>query len=127
MVPFYGGNVKYIIDVDVPEDCCGLRIHSSFYRGALVSASVDGECVGKIVYNPYTVIAKDVKKGKHTVELTLFGNRHNCFAALHNCDRSYSWFGPGAWFTGGDSFSYEHQIKEMGILISPVIEIIKSI
>lgn len=126
-MPFYGGNVKYYIDVDVPEDGCGLKIHSSFYRGALISAAVDGECVGKIVYNPYTVMANDVKKGKHTVELTLFGNRHNSFGALHNCDRSFRWFGPGAWYTTGDSFSYEHQIKEMGILSSPVIETIKTI
>ena len=124
-MPFYGGNVKYYIDVDVPKDGCGLRIRAPYYRGALVSAAVDGECVGKIVYNPYTVIVKDVKKGKHTVELTLFGNRHNSFGALHNCDRKYSWFGPSAWFTGGDSFSYEHQIKEMGILASPIIEVIE--
>ena len=124
-MPFYGGNIKYYIDVDVPEDGCGLKIHSSFYRGALISAALDGECVGKIVYNPYTVIAKDVKKGKHTVELTLFGNRHNSFGALHNCDRKLLWFGPGAWYAEGDAFSYEYQIKEMGILASPVIEIIK--
>jgi len=83
--------------------------------------------VGKIVYNPYTVIAKGVKKGKHTVELTLFGNRHNSFGALHNCDRQYEWYGPNAWVTKGDVFSYEHQIKEMGILVSPVIEVIKTV
>ena len=126
-MPFYGGNVKYYINVDVKEDGASLRIRAPFYRGALVSASVDGKCVGKIVYNPYTVIAENVGKGTHTVELTLFGNRHNSFGALHNCDRKLRWFGPSAWFSTGDAFSYEHQIKEMGILASPTVEIIKNI
>jgi hypothetical protein len=124
-MPFYGGNIKYFIDVDTLEDGCDLRIHSSLYRGALISAAVDGESVGKIVYNPYTVVAKDLKKGTHTVELTLFGNRHNSFGALHNCDREFSWFGPSAWVTRGDSFSYEYNLKELGILRSPVIEVLK--
>ncbi len=124
-LPFYGGNIKYYVDIEAPEDGCDLRIHSSLYRGALISAAIDGECIGKIAYNPYTVIAKNVNKGVHTVELTLFGNRHNSFGALHNCDREFSWFGPDAWVTGGDSFSYEYQLKEMGILASPVIEVLK--
>ncbi|MBR2473767.1 MAG: hypothetical protein IKB51_01910 [Clostridia bacterium] len=48
-------------------------------------------------------------------------------SALHNCDRQYEWYGPNAWVTKGDAFSYEHQIKEMGILVSPVIEVIKTV
>ena len=125
-MPFYGGNIKYYIDVDVPEDDSDLRIHTSFYRGSLISVAVNGELVGKIVYNPYNAIAKGLKRGKHTVELTLFGNRHNSFGALHNCDREFQWFGSNAWGTRGDSYSYEYQLKEFGILTSPVIEVLKS-
>jgi len=124
-LPFYGGNLRYYIDVDVPEDGCDLRIHSWLYRGALISAALDGECVGKIAYNPCSVTAKNVNKGRHTVELTIFGNRHNSFGPLHNCDREYKWFGPNAWFIKGDEFAYEYQLKEFGILASPVIEILK--
>ena len=124
-LPFYGANIKYCIDVSVPEDGCGLNIHAHLYRGALISVAVDGECVGKIAYNPYTVSVKDVAAGKHTVELTLFGNRHNSFGSLHNCDREHKWFGPNAWSMLGDEFAYEHQLKELGILSSPVIEVVK--
>ena len=124
-LPFYGANIKYTIDVCVPEDGCGLSIHAHLYRGALISVALDGECVGKIVYNPYTVTVENVPAGKHTVELTLFGNRHNSFGALHNCDREYKWFGPNSWFTRDDEFSYEHQLRELGILASPVIEVTK--
>ncbi|MBR2473766.1 MAG: hypothetical protein IKB51_01905 [Clostridia bacterium] len=125
-MPFYGGNVKYYIDIEVPEDDSALRIHANYYRGALISVAVDGQCVGKIAYNPYTVIAKGLKKGKHTVEFTLFGNRHNSFGVLHNCDGKWIWFGPDAWMVRDDAFCYEYQIKEMGILGSPVIEVIKT-
>lgn len=124
-MPFYGGNIKYTLEVDTPFDGCDLRIHASLYRGALISVDVDGECVGKIVYNPYTITAENVKKGAHKIDLTIFGNRHNTFGALHNCDTGFRWFGPNAFVTSGDSFSYEYRLKEMGILSSPVIEVLK--
>jgi len=124
-MPFYGANIKYSLDIEVPEDNAGLSIHANLYRGTFISVSVDGECAGKIAYNPYTVTVPRVKPGRHTVELTLFGNRHNSFGALHNCNREHTWFGPTAWSTQGDAFSYEHQLKEFGILSSPVIEVIK--
>ena len=124
-LPFYGANIKYFIDVEVDDENAGLRIHASLYRGALISVAVDGECVGKIVYNPYTLTVPKVSAGKHTVELTVFGNRHNSFGALHNCNREYKWFGPNAWSVADDEFSYEYQLKEFGILSSPVIEVVK--
>ncbi len=126
-MPFYGGNLKYRMDIEVPEDGCGVRVHASLYRGGLVSVAIDGECVGKIVYNPYTVLAENVNKGKHTLELTVFGNRHNSFGALHNCDSGRRWYGPDVFVTNGDAFSYEHRLKEFGILSSPTVEIVKKI
>ena len=124
-MPFYGANIKYSIEDNVPDENCGLNVHAHLYRGTLISVAVDGECVGKIAYNPYTLTIPNVTAGKHTVELTIFGNRHNSFGALHNCDREYKWFGPNAWSIKGDEFSYEYQLKEFGILSSPVIEVIK--
>ncbi len=124
-LPFYGANIKYSINVDVNDENSGLRIHANLYRGTLITVAVDGVSIGNIVYNPYTVTVPSVSAGKHTVELTVFGNRHNSFGALHNCNREYVWFGPGAWIIQGDEFSYEYQLKEFGILSSPVIEVIK--
>ena len=120
-MPFYGGNVDYMMDIDVPEGTDSIKIHTSLYRGALVSVKIDGEDVGKIVYQPYDLKVDGVTPGKHTLTLTLFGNRHNSFGALHNCDFGWRWFGPSAWVTSDDAFSYEHQIKPMGILRSPEI------
>ncbi|MBR2460781.1 MAG: hypothetical protein IKB34_06095 [Clostridia bacterium] len=126
-MPFYGGNVKYRIEVDVPEDGCKIKVHASNYRGALIAVDIDGERAGRIVFNPYDLITDGLSAGKHTVELTLFGNRHNTFGPVHNCDLTYEWFGPSAFVTGGDAFSYEYRLKDTGILISPVIEVLKKI
>ena len=124
-MPFYGGNVVYEMEIDVPEDADAIRIHTPNYKGALISASVDGECIGKIVYQPYDLIACGVAPGKHKLELTLFGNRHNSFGSLHNTDDGYRWFGPSAWTMQGDSFSYEYNLADMGIMRNPEISFLK--
>ena len=124
-MPFYGGNVKYYCDFDVPEDGVSVRLHANYYRGALISVKIDGKDAGKIVYAPYSLTVDGLTKGSHTAELTLYGNRYNCFAPLHNTEHEIGWAGPGAWKTKGDGFCYEPQIKEMGILAAPVIEILK--
>lgn len=124
-LPFYGGNIRYTCNVEVGEDGCALRIHANRYRGALISVKVDGNPAGKIVFAPYDIIVENVGKGTHTVEFTLYGNRFNCFAALHNSETDLSWVGPGMYFTTGDSFSYEYNLRDMGILASPVIDVIK--
>ena len=114
------------MEIDVPAEADALRIHAPHYKGALISAAIDGECVGKIVYQPYDLLVEDVKPGKHTVELTLFGNRHNSFGPVHSADRGLRWYGPNAWVTRDDAFSYEYNLREMGILRSPEIIYLKT-
>ena len=126
-MPFYGGNVKYSIEVDLPEDGCAVKLHVSNYRGSLIAVDVDGERAGRIVFNPYDLLTDELPRGKHLIELTLFGNRHNTFGALHNCDLKYQWFGPSAFVTGGDAFSYEYRLKDTGILASPVVEVVRKL
>ena len=67
----------------------------------------------------------NVSKGEHLIELKLFGNRYNSFAALHNTNRSATWFGPGIWKTRGDEFSLDYQLGEFGIITSPIISVIR--
>jgi hypothetical protein len=124
-MPFYGGNLTYKMNVSAPEGTEAIKIHSSVYRGALVGVKVDGQSCGKIVYQPYSLVVDGIGEGDHTIELTLFGNRHNSFGALHNCDDNFCWYGPFAWITQGDSFSYEYNLKDTGILRSPEITFLK--
>lgn len=124
-MPFYGGNVKYYLDFEAPEDNTSVRLHANNYRGSLITVKIDGNAAGRIVYSPYDLTVNGLSKGKHTAELTLYGNRYNSFSALHNADRNQWWFGPTAWHTKGDAFCYEPQLKDLGIITSPVVEILK--
>jgi len=123
-LPFYGANVDYSFDVELDEDG-SLEIESSYYRGALIAVSLDGERKGRIVFPPYSLKIDGVKKGKHTVTLTLFGNRHNCFGALHHINEGDKWFGPAAWRTAGNNWNYGYKLVKTGILNNPIVRIYK--
>ncbi len=124
-MPFYGGNIVYSCPVEVCEDDATLEIHTNFYRGSLISVRLDGKDVGNIVFAPYNLKIDSVSKGSHTVELTLYGNRYNGFAALHNAETNLRWTGPGMFTTHGDAFSYQYMLRDLGIISSPVINILK--
>ena len=123
-LPFYGANVDYSFEVELDEDGA-LELETSYYRGALVAVCVDGERKGRIVLPPYRLMIENVKKGKHTVTLTLFGNRHNCFGALHHINEGDMWFGPAAWRTHGNNWNYGYKLAKTGILKNPVVRIYK--
>ena len=119
---FYSANVDYNLDIEL--ECDGaIEIETSYYRGSLVAVAVDGQRKGRIVLPPYRLMINDVEKGKHTVTLTLFGNRHNSFGALHLVNDGELWFGPGAWRSSGSNWCYEYKTRPLGILKSPVIRI----
>ncbi len=119
-MPFYGGNVVYKTEVDVPEST--LKICVSRYRGALTKVLIDGREIGNIVYPPY-ILEADVTAGKHTIEFVGFGNRVNTFGSVHNIGND-SWVGPSHWYSKNYEWSYEYALKPTGILTSPTIEVI---
>jgi len=116
-LPFYGGNLVYHLDVQTSGKNAVLRVPR--YRGAMVDATVDGKAAGRIVYSPYELLLHDLKPGWHRMDLRVYGTRYNTFAQLHNADDTMEWFGPNAWRTVGDAWSYEYRLKPAGILKSP--------
>ncbi|MBQ8606523.1 MAG: hypothetical protein IJ408_07265 [Clostridia bacterium] len=123
-MPFYGANIDYSFDVTLDTDG-EIEIEASYYRGSLIAVTVDGERRGRIVLPPYRLRIGDLAKGTHKVTLTLFGNRNNSFGALHLVNEGECWFGPDAWRTEGNDWSYEYRLKPLGILKSPIIRIYK--
>ena len=121
-LPFYGANIHYRFDVELDHDGA-IEIETSYYRGALVAVALDSQRVGRIVFPPYRLKIEGVKKGTHTVTLTLFGNRHNSFGALHHVKEGHRWFDPHVWRSTGDNWCYEYQLRRLGILKGPVIRI----
>ena len=118
--PFYGGNVTYKIPVDVENNI--IKVSASDYRGALISAKLDGKEIGKIVYPPYCVYAKDIENGSHNLELTIFTHRYNTFGPVHLVNLKESWHGPDAWRSRKANWSYEYVLRPIGILKAPVVE-----
>lgn len=121
-LPFYGANVSYTFEVETEEDGA-IEIEASNYRGSLIAVALDGERCGRIVLPPYKLLLDNVKKGKHTVTLTLFGNRHNSFGALHLVNEEEHWFGPNAWRSKDINWCYEYKLRPLGILKSPIIRV----
>lgn len=122
-LPFYGGNLSYEMEIDVPE-CQFVQISTTHYRGMFVKVFADGVEQGDILFAPYRLNVK-LSPGKHRITFRLYGNRHNSFGALHNADDSTYYYGPDAWRTQGDSWAYEYRVRDYGVLKSPIFTFIK--
>ena len=121
-MPFYGGNLVYECDFETKEDG-DAYIKCGGFRGPVIRAFVDGEDAGVIAIQPYTLKVENLKAGKHKLEFKLYGNRSNSFNALHNINPDDYWSGAIYWDTPDGMWSYEYNLKEFGILHSPIIEI----
>lgn len=119
-LPFYGGNVKYSFDITT-DKYGDIVIDANKFRSPLLKVEMDNEFVGYIAFSPYRLSIEDVNAGKHKIDITVFGNRFNTFGTLHNCDESTEWYGPDSWRTEKYKFSYEYQLKKMGLLREPNI------
>lgn len=115
-LPFYGGNVIYQSNVNVEEGEYVLEVTT--FRAPLLGVTVDGVRVGIIAFAPYR-LNLGFLSGEHDIGIISFGNRINTFGPVHNCDPENTWFGPGAWRTAGEKYSYAYQLKETGILKAP--------
>ena len=118
-LPFYGGNITYHIPVETKGG--ELSIRSGLYRGGLQVISVDGGEEVPLIYAPYTASLGVHPAGEHTVDVTLYGNRRNSFGPVHFTDRKNNGSDPNKWRTTGELWSYDYQLKEVGVLSTPVI------
>jgi hypothetical protein len=121
-LPFYGGNVTY--EIPVITEAGELFMEATQFRCPVIKVALDGEEIGCLTFSPYQIKLGRVTKGKHVISITAFGNRYNTFGPIHNCNRTEFWFGPNAWRSTGTSWSYEYQLKQSDILISPKITMI---
>lgn len=115
--PFYGGNFTY--EVEMVAEAGQYEIYVSHFSGALVGVSVDGKDRGRIMLSPYKINIGELTPGLHKLSFKVFGNRRNTFGAVHNSDKKERWYGPDAWRTTGEKWSYEYCIRPMGILQAP--------
>lgn len=118
-LPFYGADMTYMLPVTLDKPADVVAVVQS-YKGALITVKVDGKPAGRIIHAPYSLEVDGLAAGEHTLELTLHLSRVNCFGALHNCSRD-TWIGPEFWYSADFKWAYEYQLKDNGILKSPLV------
>ena len=115
-LPFYAGSLTYYFDVEARQDGITLRVPQ--YRGAVLEITLDGQRQGLIAYAPY-VLHMDAQPGRHKLGIKVYGNRVNAFGPMHNCDRTWPYYGPQSWHTTGVQWSYSYRLWPMGLLVEP--------
>ena len=122
--PFYAGNMIYETEITV-EEAGEYIIAAEKFRAPLLKVLIDGKQAGRIALAPYQVQLGHLEKGKHAVTIISYGNRVNAFGTVHACNEYEHWVGPNAWRTTGAGFSYEYQLKRMGVLAAPRVFLVK--
>jgi hypothetical protein len=117
-LPFYAGNVTYSFEVEAKDM---IEVSVTHFRNPAIRVDIDGQKKGLIAFSPYC-LSVPVQEGTHKLELTAYGNRHNAFGAIHNANVKEDWFGPNAWRTEDLAWSYEYNLKKIGIMVSPEIK-----
>lgn len=118
-LPFYAGNVDYTICL--PEEPLS-AIQIPFYKGALVEGFQNGKLIDSAAFPPYEIEFPNFGK-EDSVMLRVYGNRVNAFGTVHNTDvHRNDWvrYGPLGFRSEGKDWSYEYQLKPMGILTAPL-------
>lgn len=118
--PFYAGNMTYEV-LFTAEESGTYILAAEKFRAPLLKVAIDGLNAGRIALAPYQLSLGYLEKGVHRIELTAYGNRANAFGPIHCCDEQHLYMDPGTWRTTGASYSYEYQLKRMGILAAPRI------
>ena len=115
----YGGNITYRIPLETNDGA--VRVSVPHFVGSALRVALDDQA-GYIAYPPYRLDLGTPGAGSHTLELTLLGNRHNCFGAVHLADPIYRWLGPDSWRTKDELWTESYRLKPLGILSAPMIE-----
>jgi len=117
-LPFYAGNVTYHCRLEA-DGTNPLALETPQFPNPVLSVAMDGTFAGRIAFAPYRLELGTPEKGIHQLDITAFGNRFNAFGCVHLCNPAFRWFGTAAWRTEGLSWSYEYQLKRMGLLVAP--------
>ncbi len=114
----YTGNITYNVEIETNGGNVELAV--PHYAGAAVKVEL-ADKKDYIIYPPYTLSLGRLPAGKHTVKLTLLGNRYNAFGALHLADAERFWLGPDMWHTKGAEWTESYRFRPLGILSAPRI------
>lgn len=119
-MPFYTGNLDFHFRFRVSEkgEYC---VQIPEFSSPVLSVCVDGNPRGLIAYAPHSLSLGLLSSGEHNMTIRLFGNRHNGFGYLHNCNANFEWYGPAAYRTTGADWTEQYLVRPVGILSEVMI------
>ena len=118
--PFYGGNVVLTTEIPVAKPGT-LQVDIGAFPGPLVKVALDARPGVPVAFAPFQADLGRVAAGLHTLEIKVFGNRHNSFGPLHLVfTPGFKWLGPDCYRTEGELWSDAWQLRPTG-LAGPVI------
>lgn len=118
-LPHYGGNITYHIPVNLTGN--RLRVQIPDYDGTAIRVELQGQ-KSYIIYPPYQTVLEDLLPGQHTLQLTLLGNRSNCFGPVHMVDPQEPGSHPRTWHTTGEKWTEAYCLSPIGINRPPIIQ-----
>ena len=119
-LPFYAGNVTYHAEFESKKSA--ITVVADKFSGTLATVDLDGKRAGHMAFPPFELGLGTVSKGRHRLDITVFGNRANAFGPLHCSNTTLEWLGPNSYRTEGREWAYEYMIRPMGLLVAPSIE-----
>ncbi|MBO5789744.1 MAG: hypothetical protein J6R40_01160, partial [Clostridia bacterium] len=119
-LPFYGGEVRYHIPF-FSAKAGDYALQIPHYRAGVLDVSIDEKEAETVAYPPYIAKMPYLTEGDHTVTLTVYISRHNCFGHIHCADEKLHWLGPDCWRTSGSAWTYGYRLREAGVLSTPLL------
>lgn len=120
-LPYYTGSIDYVFDAEL--ECDGkYSICVPEFSAPALYVSVDGERKGIIAYAPHRASLGQLASGRHTITVTLYGNRFNSFGMLHNANENYTWYGNSSYRTDGSDWTYDYMLRPVGIMSDVLVE-----
>ena len=117
-IPFYGGALTYRTKING-----GAKTMVAFdlLSAPEVTVELDDKRISNVSLAPHTANLGELLEGEHILDFTVYASRINTFGSFHWTHRCHHWYGPNAWRSKGEEWSYEYWLKESGILTAPRI------
>ncbi len=114
---FYGGKLALSYKINGGRR---LKLKLGKFRAPCIIVKLDGKRITNVSLAPHTADLGYLTDGEHTLEIEISASRINTFGPLHITDAFTNiWYGPKAWRTTGEEWSYDYFIKPSGILTAP--------
>ena len=120
---FYSGNVTYHFSFQGQDR--EMAVEVAGFKGPLTTVALDGRPAGRIAFAPWRLELGKVAPGQHTLDITVFGNLINEFGPVHSTQTQKGyWAGSRSWYTSGAGWSYDYQLKPLGLMAAPVLKVL---